>query len=200
MTRHWISAIAALLSVSAGNADELVGRADANGDGLVSIYELRAAYYADAEFNRRIEQSFADYDADGDGMISEAERRAKQVETAVAPGTANKVLPATAATAATAASTPADNSKASAGRAGSIGGSVDAPLPSEVTPSRSESLIMGVDADNSGGASMEELVNSGDGSQWFTDSAFNSADKNGDDDLDPDELEVLLRSLERRRH
>jgi len=82
MTPHRIFnfAIALVLSAPALNADELVDRADANGDGVVSLYELRAAYYADAEFNQRIEQSFAEYDTDGDGLISESERRAKQVE------------------------------------------------------------------------------------------------------------------------
>ena len=87
MTPQRLTAIVAMLSAFPVNADELVDRADANGDGYVSLYELRAAYYADMEFNRRIEQSFADYDTDGDGLISEAERQAQAVATAeTAPG------------------------------------------------------------------------------------------------------------------
>ena len=87
MTPQRLAVIVAMLAAFPVNADELVDRADANGDGYVSLYELRAAYYADMDFNRRIEQSFADYDTDGDGLISEAERRAQAVATAeTAPG------------------------------------------------------------------------------------------------------------------
>ena len=60
-------------------------------------------------------------------------------------------------------------------------------------------MIQENDTDNSGGASVSELISSGDGSQWFPDRAFTSADKNGDGELDADELEVLLQSMERRR-
>ena len=65
--------------------------------------------------------------------------------------------------------------------------------------SRSELWIHQIDADNSGGASIEELAASGDGNQWLQDSDFRSADKNGDDELDPDELEMLIQSMERRQ-
>ncbi|MEL7450035.1 MAG: hypothetical protein AAFN78_12555, partial [Pseudomonadota bacterium] len=51
---------AACLAGSAGHAQTpdagaqtYVDRADANGDGVVSLYELRAAYYADPAFNQR---------------------------------------------------------------------------------------------------------------------------------------------------
>ena len=59
-------------------------------------------------------------------------------------------------------------------------------------------MIMEIDADNSGGASFSELLASGDGQQWFTNTAFEAADRNDDSDLDPDELELLLQSVERR--
>ncbi|MGB5622565.1 MAG: hypothetical protein WBN65_08735, partial [Gammaproteobacteria bacterium] len=74
----------------------------------------------------------------------------------------------------------------------------DVALPGTRGLSRSELWIQQIDADNSGGASLRELVASGDGSQWFQDSDFSSADKNGDGDLNPDELEVLIQSMERR--
>ena len=74
----------------------------------------------------------------------------------------------------------------------------DVALPDTRGLSRTEIWIQQIDADNSGGASLRELVASGDGSQWFQDSDFTSADKNGDGDLDPDELEVLIQSMERR--
>ena len=63
---------------------------------------------------------------------------------------------------------------------------------------RSESWILEIDADNSGGASYNELLAAGDGNQFFTSSAFISADNNGDGELDADELEVLIQSMERR--
>ncbi len=75
----------------------------------------------------------------------------------------------------------------------------DVALPGTSGLSRSELWIQQIDADNSGGASMEELVASSDGDQWFHESDFTSADKNGDDDLDPGELEVLIQSMERRQ-
>ncbi len=221
MTPQQILAIVAMLSASAVNADVRVDRADANGDGYVSLYELRAAYYADLEFNRRIEQSFADYDTDGDGLISEAERRApgvKATEMAPAaktsPPAAAAVPPtAAAAVAATAAAqTPAPVSVVTPGTKTGVTGSGDrspdaAPaasaaetsLPNIELLSRSELWIQEIDADNSGGASVKELKASGDGQQWFPPSAFDSADVNDDGDLDPDELEVLMQSMERRR-
>ncbi|MGB5589715.1 MAG: hypothetical protein WBN31_02145 [Gammaproteobacteria bacterium] len=287
-----VMAIVAMLSAFAANADELVDRADANGDGYVSLYELRAAYYADREFNRRIEQSFADYDTDGDGLISEAERRARAVATAetapgagtattasgetavtagtgAAPATASGETPVTPATgvatatasgemavtpatgtapataagmastpaavpvatpAAEVASTPAAGSSTPAPAemaptraaepvsVGTPGMDTGADRPGGASPevaaatttagvalpgtsglSRSELWIQQIDTDNSGGASMRELVASGDGDQWFHERDFTSADKNGDDDLDPDELEVLIQSMERRQ-
>jgi len=244
-------------------ADELVDRADANGDGFVSLYELRAAYYADIEFNRRIEQSFAAYDTDGDGLISEAERRAAQALAATEPepeaipptrasgeaafaaaaaataaadtkapaagtsaGTtaqaastpppetteaaAPRTLPATVAEVASlsATATATTVSAANAGT-GSLatnpgGGSPStapaaAPSPSTRRLSRSESWILKIDADNSGGASYNELLTSSDGDQFFSSSTFISADNDGDGELDPDELEVLIQSMERQR-
>ena len=195
--------IVAMLCVSAVHADNFVDRADANGDGFVSLYELRAAHYADTEFNKRIEQSFANYDSNGDGLISEAERRAKrgaaapaaipplsddQIQETGADGSA-VVLPGAvqATSAAAVALTDEDTDQR--------GGSVN-----EAGLSRTESWILEIDADNSGGASVAELVASGDGKQWFTRKAFDNADKNGDSDLDPAELEVLIQSVERRRH
>ncbi|MBT8445231.1 MAG: hypothetical protein HKN81_05055 [Gammaproteobacteria bacterium] len=195
MTPRRICAIATVLAASAASADELVERADANDDGFVSLYELRAAHYADLEFNRRIEQSFADYDTDGDGLISAAERRAKRAEASQAAAIAPVVVPALDnAAGASGAATDSPSPAASSTTAGAA-----ASLPDSQGLSRSESWILEIDADNSGGASIEELVASGDGSQWFSDKAFSSADENGDGDLDPDELEVLMQSLERRR-
>jgi len=274
MTAQRLITIVAVLAAFPVNADELVDRADANGDGYVSLYELRAAYYADMEFNRRIEQSFADYDTDGDGLISEAERRVQADATAetvpgagmatpasgetaaipatgMAPATAAEVAstpeavtvvtpavevpptPATGLSAAPAAemaptpaaglSTTAEAETAStpnaetlsAGTPGietGVGGSggrspevasvtttADGALPGTGGLSRTELWIQQIDADNSGGASISELAASGDGVQWFPESDFASADKNGDGDLDPDELEVLIQSMERRQ-
>jgi hypothetical protein len=340
MTPQRLATLVAMLSAFPVNADELVDRADANGDGYVSLYELRAAYYADLEFNRRIEQSFADYDTDGDGLISEAERQAAAVATAkTTPGPGSAVTtpgetaassttvtpPATAAapaaepepvkkmapissagrpppaadgmssmpapaaepepvkkrppisaagrpppTAEGATSTDAlaftgitpiselsSPSPAAAGTAAtatgaaattgvpstSVSGTTQTPttvaglstatdtvstgtarpntgadraagrMPQTAPParrsaralpdrrglSRTEIMIRENDADNSGGASVSELISSGDGRQWFPDRAFKSADKNDDGELDPDELEVLLQSMERRR-
>ena len=251
MTPQGLIAIVAMLSAFPVKADELVNRADANGDGYVSLYELRAAYYADAEFNRRIEESFADYDTDGDGLISEAERRAQAIATAetspsagiAAPASGEPaVTPATGtapATAAGTASTPVAATEATTAAAGlsAAAGAELASTPTaepvlmgapamdagtdrpdgrspEVAPatttadealpdtrglSRSELWIHQIDADNSGGASISELAASGDGDQWLPDSDFSSADKNGDGDLDPDELELLIQSMERRQ-
>ena len=255
MKPNHLITIVAILLVFPANADELVDRADANGDGYVSLYELRAAYYADMEFNRRIEQSFADYDTDGDGLISEAERRAQAIatvetrpeagievsgDTAVTPatataptpavGTASTPAPATQATAAAEVSpTPATGISAGAGAetpstptaetvsaeipamdavADTPGGrspevastatAADATLPDTRGLSRSELWIQQVDADNSGGASIRELAGGGR-NEWLSDRDFSSADKNSDGDLDPDELEVLIQSMERRQ-
>ena len=196
-------ATVAMLFASAVNADEFVDQADANGDGFVSLYELRAAYFADIEFNRRIEQSFADYDTDGDGLISDAERRAQRA------GTAAETPTATAAPTATTTSvsdsrprdaTRIDDSGDPSPDASTATTGAAAALPTTGGRlSRAESWIQEIDRDNSGGASVEELVASGDGRQWFTDKSFQSADKNGDRDLDPEELEALMQSLERRR-
>lgn len=228
----------AMLGGFAVHAGDLVDRADANGDGYVSLYELRAAHYADAEFNQRIEQSFASYDSNGDGMISEAERQAKRAaslataesargedpisEMVAAPvaGASPEKWQATGVAGAAAALTtlsdepiqdlgadPAAMSEADDAPAqGSTAVALtdeDADPVGEVADtaslSRTESWILQIDADNSGGASVAELIESGDGQQWFTDQAFESADENGDRDLDPAELEVLLQSMERRR-
>ena len=256
MTPQRLIAIVAMLSAFPVKADDLVDRADANGDGYVSLYELRAAYYADIEFNRRIEESFASYDTDGDGLISEAERRAQAVAKAEAGSEAGVAataagaaagVPATGAAPATAAETattpvagteatkaevspaPAAGLSAAAGAdmastpaadtvsvdlamdagADRHGNRSPAAAPAAATAdealrdtrglSRSELWIQQIDADNSGGASLRELAASGDGQQWLQASDFSSADKNGDGDLDPDELEVLIQSMERRQ-
>ena len=255
MTPQRLIAIIAMLSAFPVSADELVERADANGDGYVSLYELRAAYYADMEFNRRIEESFASYDTDGDGLISEAERRAQAVAraetapgtgiapsggTAVAPATGTAPAPAAgtaaipaSATQATAAAevspTPGTGISAGAGaetpstptaetvsavippmdavadtpagrtpEVASTAAAADATLPDTRGLSRSELWIQQVDADNSGGASIRELAGGGR-NEWLSDRDFSSADKNSDGDLDPDELEVLIQSMERRQ-
>ena len=192
MTLRWYCAAVAIAAISATHADALVDRADANGDGFVSLYELRAAHYADPDFNRRIEQSFADYDSNGDGLISADERREKQAEAVAAAA----IPPVAASSAEPGAAGPADPPVESA----TITGGAAASLPGDDQLSRAESFILEIDADKSGGASIDELIASGDGQKWFTESSFKSADKNGDRDLDPDELEVLLRSLERRQH
>lgn len=221
MKPQQILAIAAMLSTPALNADVLVDRADANGDGNVSLYELRAAYYADLEFNRRIEQSFAEYDTDGDGLISAAERQAQGVSATEAAPAAEPSVPAATAVTATAAAaaaataaaqTPAPVSVVTPGTATGVtgtgarspdaspaAGTAAASLPNTQGLSSTELWIMEIDTDNSGGASFNELKASGDGRQWFPTSAFKSADADGDGDLDPDELEVLVQSMERRR-
>lgn len=202
MTPRQVYLVVAMLCVSAVHADDFVDRADANGDGFVSLYELRAAHYADTEFNKRIEQSFANYDSNGDGLISEAERRAKSdaaTAAAIPPQSEDPTQGTSAAGFAVVAPDEVPATTAAAvvlidedayprGASGNV-----------ASLSRTESWIMEIDADNSGGVSVAELVASGDGKQWFTDKAFDSADKNGDSDLDPSELEVLLQSIERRR-
>ena len=204
-----------------------MNRADANGDGFVSLYELRAAYYADIEFNRRIEESFAAYDTDGDGLISEAERRATEAlaandaepEPEAIPPTrssgeaafaaaAPTTLPATVAevssmsAAATAsAANPGTDTVASNTSGGVPDTAAAAAAPPPFTPrlSRSESWILTIDTDNSGGASYNELLASNDGDQFFPSEAFVSAESNDDGELDADELEVLIQSIERRQ-
>ena len=223
ITPQQFAAIVALLSASAVQADELVNRADANGDGFVSLYELRAAYYADIEFNRRIEQSFAAYDTDGDGLISEAERRAAQAlaateatPEAVPPTRASgesAIAASAGATAATVTATetrpeavPPTRASGESAFAASAGATAATAAEAASTPpattrrlTRSELWIQEIDSDNSGGASYNELIASGDGDQFFSSSAFTSADENDDGDLDPDELEVLIQSVERRQ-
>ena len=75
----------------------------------------------------------------------------------------------------------------------------DETLPVTRGLSRSELWIQQIDADNSGGASFRELAASGDERDWLPDSDFSRADRNGDGELDPDELEVLIQSMERRQ-
>ena len=75
----------------------------------------------------------------------------------------------------------------------------DEALPDRRGLSRSELWLEQIDSDNSGGASMSELAASGDRPDWLADSVFDSADRDGDGDLDPGELEVLMQSLERRQ-
>ena len=215
MTTRQVFVVTALFGASVVYADDFVDKADANGDGFVSLYELRAAHYADPEFNRRIEQSFLRYDRNGDGRISEDERKAVRAASAPAQTSAPPEK-----------SPPPDTTKAeiAMGTPAIVAPIEPEPLvepPTKATPevsnrnveprqegqvatldsrnfSRSERMIMEIDTDNSGGVSYDELVASGDGQQWFTGTAFSSADRDGDKDLDSDELEALLQSLERR--
>jgi Ca2+-binding EF-hand superfamily protein len=211
-----ILTIAALLSAGSVSADEFVDKADANGDGSISLYELRAAYYADPEFNQRIEESFAEYDADGDGLISEAEvstRRAEeavisQAETPNAPvapqneeALAVPIISLTPNDGGGAASMAPDIAEGAKLQLSEPTPSATAtpPAQSPTAPqlSRSEAMIAEIDDDKSGGVSPDELTN--DGEQWFSDQAFKSADGNEDGSLNAEELEQMLQSLERRR-
>jgi hypothetical protein len=56
-----------------------------------------------------------------------------------------------------------------------------------------------MDTDNSGGASITELIANNDGQLWFRESEFHAADKNDDGDLNAAELAALIQSLERRQ-
>lgn len=203
MTTRRIVAIIAAFGVSAVCAEGYVDRADANGDGYVSLHELRAAHYADPEFNKRIEQSFADYDRDGDGLISESERQSARARTEAAKSSTLTDTRAADADAqryrdeAPGAITATDVS-ASSGEVLDHGNDRRRTERSDGSLSRTELWIQEIDTDNSGGASIAELVASGDGQQWFTERAFNAADRNGDQDLDAAELAELVRSLERR--
>ncbi|MDJ0929044.1 MAG: EF-hand domain-containing protein [Gammaproteobacteria bacterium] len=194
----------AMLFASAVNADEFVDQADANGDGYISLYELRAAYFADIELNRRIEQSFADYDTNGDGLISEAERRAQRDQTAATSAPTVPTAP-TAPAASVSNDSPnyatrVDDSGSPSPETATAPRTSSESLPNTgVSLGRTETWIEEIDSDNSGGASYAELIASGDGRQWFTGKSFQSADKNGDGELNPDELEALMQSLARQR-
>lgn len=244
MTSRQILVMIVLLGAWAGNAQEYVDRADANGDGFVSLHELRAAHYADPEFNRRIEQSFELYDRNGDGMISADERRVTRE--AMAERAANRQAAARAAAAeangpgqassggarapsvgevlslyddryaadndggntsnADAQTSPQRQTArqgAAAGRAEvsntAVTGSTRSAGQGGAGTSRSESWIREIDTDNSGGASIAELVASADGRPWFREADFHAVDRNGDGDLDVAELDVFISSLERRQ-
>lgn len=189
---QWIAAAAAMMVAGVAPADDYVDTADANGDGYVSLYELRAAYYADPEFNERIERSFAAYDRDGDGLISAGERAAVRNEAAAsAPAAVSRP-------GAEAANGQRDRQMSSS--AGAAGNAPIAAPPAPAKPlSRSAAWIREIDTDNSGGASAAELLASGgSGQPWFSEAEFKAADRNKDGDLDPDELDALVRSLERR--
>ena len=198
--------VAALFATGAG-ADEFVDKADANGDGFVSLHELRAAHYADPDFNRRIEESFARHDLDGDGRISAEERRARRPEA----GDGERAGRA-------AASSPGVEDPATEQELGAIGhgairrqvssrGGATARPSTQVsrrsadrpTTHQQQSWIERVDTDGSGGASVAELIASGDGERWFSDGEFEAADVDGDGDLDGAEYALLVRSLERRQ-
>jgi Ca2+-binding EF-hand superfamily protein len=215
MTPQRILTIAALLSAGPVHADKFVDKADANGDGAISLYELRAAYYADPDFNQRIEESFAEYDADGDGLISAAElsiRRAEEAVSSQADELNAPVAPRTEEAAAIPIITLAPND---GGGAASMAPDIatgarpqisepavdESTAPATLAPAapkltRSEAMIAEIDDDKSGGVSVEELSN--DDEQWFSDQAFKSADGNGDGTLNAEELEQMLQSLERR--
>ena len=195
MTQRQVYMIVAMLCVSGVRADDFVDRSDANGDGFVSLYELRAAHYADAEFNKRIEQSFSSYDSNGDGLISEDERQAKRAEPAATAESAPSENQISETSAAPSAGVAPDDVQAPSAAAVAFTDKDTDPrggAGNQASLSRTESFILEIDSDNSGGASVAELVASGDGQPWFTDKAFEAADENGDRDLDPDELEVLL--------
>lgn len=198
--------IAALVGVANTHADDRVNRADADGDGYVSLHELRAAYYADPEFNARIERTFAAYDRNGDGLISAGERGAAlgdKAEPAARPplesltiepglsyslGTSRDVTttPERSAADRTLDTRAAEKVQSSAGLA-------------EERQSREAAWIAQIDKDRSGGASAAELIESGGGEAWFSERDFAAADKNGDGDLDETELAQLVRSIERRQ-
>ncbi len=199
MSKRILAVAAMLLAGPVTWADEYVNKADANGDGFVSLHELRAAYYADPAFNERIEASFAALDRNGDGRISADERRAGR-EMAAAP-----VSPP-AATAgglrfegqpAPVAPTP-DSAPVAAAGAAAQGGASSA--SARATPGdRFDAWIADVDVDDSGSASAAELLGGGGGAPWFSRAEFEAADRNGDDELDAAELSQLVTSLERRR-
>ncbi len=171
-------------------ADEYVDRADANGDGVVSLYELRAAYYADPEFNRQIEQSFARYDRNGDGVISAEERGTPPLEYGRRSGDA-----------------AVDDNQISELDTGTLRGrrrptsapSTPAAPATQSSGDRIADWIRDIDFDQSGGASMQELIVSGGGEPWFREADFHAADADDDGDLDAAELAALVRSIERRQ-
>ena len=210
MTTRQVFVVTAMFGTSVVYADDFVDRADANGDGFVSLYELRAAHYADPEFNQRIEQSFERYDRNGDGLISEDERQAERADAArsdsnsrdTGTNTETKTgSPAMVAPAELKQNVEPPNSAAPevSSRIENVRNSEQSAAVDSANFSRTELWIRDIDADNSGGASKAELIASGDGQQWFTNSSFKAADRNADGDLDPDELDALLRSLERRQ-
>lgn len=223
MTTRLVLMTIALFGASAIQADEHVDKADANGDGFVSLYELRAAHYADPEFNKRIEQAFDRYDQNSDGLISADERQAQRDATmrqTTNPPTATRDAEAAAvsraggAMAVGAGGVPTADVRTTNERAPVI---EDVPIaevktrdasPRNIEPSatrnsgsnsRTESWLQEIDADKSGGASFEELVESGGGRPWFAGRDFEKADSSGDGELDAAELAVLLSGLERRQ-
>ena len=184
MTHRILVMSAALLAGSAALADDYVDRADANGDGYVSLYELRAAYYADPAFNERIEASFAALDRNGDGRISADERgsgRAAPDPRAPVVMTPDAVRLDPSRDLATPPREPARSTPAAA--------------PAD----RFEAWIADIDVDNSGSASAAELLGGGGGAPWFSKAEFEAADRNDDQQLDAAELGQLVSSLERRR-
>lgn len=233
MTLHRIFLIVALPLALNALADDYVDKADSNDDGKVTLYELRAAYYADEDFNRRIEESFAKYDTNEDGIISPMEMREKRaleqqqaaannrppgVEypdpdegvalLSVVPATeGNKAagsleIPGTSGAEATSAAAPATTSAARSAPAPSSGSGARISPPSQPGSgqkrlSRSETMLLELDDDRNGILTKSELVNNGE--QWFSDSAYKSADSNGDGNLGADELEQLIQIQERRR-
>jgi hypothetical protein len=227
MTLHRNFLIIAMSLALNAQADEYVDKADANDDGKVTLYELRAAYYADEDFNRRIEESFAKYDTNEDGIISPMEMREKRALEQQQAAANNRppgvdypdpdegvallsVVPATEenkaavsleipGTSATAASTPATAATSSARSAApsTAGSGARVATPNQPRLSRSETMLLELDDDRNGILTKSELVNNGE--QWFSDSAYKSADRNDDGNLGADELEQLIQIQERRR-
>lgn len=206
-------------------ADEYLDKADSNDDGKVTLYELRAAYYADEDFNRRIEESFAKYDTNADGIISPMEMREKRALEQQQAAANNRppgvdypdpdegvsllsVVPATEENkAAVSVEIPGSNAAAATSSAPSApataaGSSARVAAPSQPASgqprlSRSETMVLELDDDRNGILTKSELVNNGE--QWFSDSAYKSADRDGDGNLGADELEQLIQIQERRR-
>ena len=219
MTRKCFAFVAFLLVFDASANEGYVDRADVDGDGFVSLYELRAAHYADPEFNRQIERMFQFFDVDGDGRISDAEKEQGKArlraasEQPAAPVAATQESgdelaplrietrrrPVAAATPAAVVPTtrPAPPRPPPSAEAARQPPAASAP---QSTADRMRAWIADIDSDRSGGASRQELIDSSGGSVWFLDRDFVAADRDGDGDLDADELAALVRSQERRRH
>ncbi|NNF66591.1 MAG: hypothetical protein HKM98_03685 [Gammaproteobacteria bacterium] len=189
-----------LLGLPTYSASQHVDTADANGDGFVSLYELRAAYYADPEFNDRIEKSFERYDRNGDGLISRDELQYRQALTNTATDQAE--TPATGLVSGKQLNDPAPAPAQETRMVSKVSQNAD---PEKIQPAgsnrgnRFEQWVDQIDSDRSGGASIAELVASGNGQQWFHKKDFMSADRDDNGELDASELALLVQAQERRQ-